>query len=86
MRLPWLGSIPTSAVAGQPGVNIGAGASSPQGSTASFGLAAMTIDDYEIIKPISRGAFGRVYLVTPAPVLCTLLLHGVMSCTAAVSL
>ncbi len=40
-----------------------AGASSPQGSTASFGLAAMTIDDYEIIKPISRGAFGRVYLV-----------------------
>lgn len=22
----------------------------------------MTIDDYEIIKPISRGAFGRVYL------------------------
>ena len=41
-----------------------AGASSPQGSTASFGLAAMTIDDYEIIKPISRGAFGRVYLVS----------------------
>ena len=40
-----------------------AGASSPQGSSASFGLAAMTIDDYEIIKPISRGAFGRVYLV-----------------------
>ena len=22
----------------------------------------MTIDDYEISKPISRGAFGRVYL------------------------
>ena len=22
----------------------------------------MTIDDYEVIKPISRGAFGRVYL------------------------
>ena len=22
----------------------------------------MSIDDYEIIKPISRGAFGRVYL------------------------
>ncbi len=45
-------------------VHIVAGASSPQGSTASFGLAAMTIDDYEIIKPISRGAFGRVYLVS----------------------
>ena len=22
----------------------------------------MTIDDFEILKPISRGAFGRVYL------------------------
>lgn len=22
----------------------------------------MSIDDFEIIKPISRGAFGRVYL------------------------
>ena len=41
---------------------LGAGASSPQGSSASFGLAAMSINDYEIIKPISRGAFGRVYL------------------------
>lgn len=24
----------------------------------------MSIDDFEIIKPISRGAFGRVYLAT----------------------
>ncbi len=38
-----------------------AGASSPH-SSASYGAAAMSIDDFEVIKPISRGAFGRVYL------------------------
>ena len=25
-------------------------------------ISSMTIDDFEILKPISRGAFGRVYL------------------------
>lgn len=32
------------------------GASTPRGAT------SMSIDDFEILKPISRGAFGRVYL------------------------
>lgn len=35
-------------------------ATPPMGGGA--GLAGMSIEDYEIIKPISRGAFGRVYL------------------------
>lgn len=35
-------------------------ATPPMGGVA--GLAGMSIEDYEIIKPISRGAFGRVYL------------------------
>jgi microtubule-associated serine/threonine kinase len=34
----------------------GSGASTPRGDR------SMSIDDFEIIKPISRGAFGRVYL------------------------
>lgn len=34
----------------------GAGASTPRGDR------SMSIDDFEILKPISRGAFGRVYL------------------------
>lgn len=38
-----------------------AGASSPQ-SSSSYAATAMSIDDFEVIKPISRGAFGRVYL------------------------
>lgn len=37
--------------------DVASGASTP---AASFG--SMSIDDFEIIKPISRGAFGRVYL------------------------
>ncbi|PSC71205.1 hypothetical protein C2E20_5424 isoform X1 [Micractinium conductrix] len=37
----------------------GSGASTPRTSTAG---GSMSIDDFEILKPISRGAFGRVYL------------------------
>lgn len=33
-----------------------AGTSTPRGDR------SMSIDDFEILKPISRGAFGRVYL------------------------
>ena len=37
----------------------GAGAHQHQGLA---GMNSMSIDDFEVIKPISRGAFGRVYL------------------------
>ena len=36
--------------------------SSTSSSTPAATFASMCIDDFEIIKPISRGAFGRVYL------------------------
>ena len=32
-------------------------------STSSSSLLAPTIDDFRILKPISRGAFGKVYKV-----------------------
>lgn len=35
--------------------------SSRSGSTSSLGILP-TIDDFEIIKPISRGAYAKVYL------------------------
>lgn len=35
---------------------IASGASTPRATS------GMSIEDFEIIKPISRGAFGRVYL------------------------
>ena len=35
--------------------------SSKSGSTSSLGLLP-TIEDFEIIKPISRGAYAKVYL------------------------
>eukprot|EP00887_Chlorella_sp_A99_P007617 scaffold20.g7617.t1 len=38
----------------------GSGASTPHAG--SGGVSSMSIDDFEILKPISRGAFGRVYL------------------------
>lgn len=31
-------------------------------SASGNNISSMTIDDFEILKPISRGAFGRVYL------------------------
>ncbi len=39
-----------------------AGCATPLSAGGAAGMAGMSIDDYEIIKPISRGAFGRVYL------------------------
>lgn len=39
-----------------PGLRMESAASAPAAG------AGMCIDDYEILKPISRGAFGRVYL------------------------
>lgn len=32
------------------------------GSSTPHPPSSMSIDDFEILKPISRGAFGRVYL------------------------
>ena len=40
----------------------GAGGASGGGAGGAAATAAMTIDDFNVIKPISRGAFGRVYL------------------------
>jgi microtubule-associated serine/threonine kinase len=40
----------------------GASASASSASTPVSHFGSMSIDDFEIIKPISRGAFGRVYL------------------------
>jgi hypothetical protein len=34
----------------------------PAGASTPRAAGSMSIDDYEILKPISRGAFGRVYL------------------------
>lgn len=42
--------------------NAEAGCATPPMGVGAAGLAGMSIEDYEIIKPISRGAFGRVYL------------------------
>ncbi len=39
-----------------------AGSATPATSTSGNNISSMTIDDFEILKPISRGAFGRVYL------------------------
>ena len=39
-----------------------AGSATPAISTSGNNINNMTIDDFEILKPISRGAFGRVYL------------------------
>ena len=39
-----------------PGPRLESAASAPRRA------GGMCIDDYEILKPISRGAFGRVYL------------------------
>lgn len=39
-----------------------AGAATPAMSASGNNISSMTIDDFEILKPISRGAFGRVYL------------------------
>lgn len=44
---------------GRPSDGGGSGASTPH---AGSGSSYMSIDDFEILKPISRGAFGRVYL------------------------
>jgi hypothetical protein len=41
---------------------VGAIASGSPCSTPHSPHVSMSIDDFEIIKPISRGAFGRVYL------------------------
>ncbi|DBA81919.1 TPA: hypothetical protein ACH3X1_007632 [Trebouxia sp. C0004] len=38
------------------------GSATPATSTSGNNISSMTIDDFEILKPISRGAFGRVYL------------------------
>ena len=38
------------------------GAGTPAMSASGNNISSMTIDDFEILKPISRGAFGRVYL------------------------
>lgn len=38
------------------------GAATPAMSASGNNISSMTIDDFEILKPISRGAFGRVYL------------------------
>ena len=38
-----------------------AGSTTPAVNTGNS-IASMSIDDFEILKPISRGAFGRVYL------------------------
>ncbi|KAK9828880.1 hypothetical protein WJX72_002570 [[Myrmecia] bisecta] len=40
----------------------GSGSSTPHATSSGNSISSMTIDDFEIIKPISRGAFGRVYL------------------------
>ena len=39
-----------------------AGVATPAMSASGNNISSMTIDDFEILKPISRGAFGRVYL------------------------
>jgi len=36
--------------------------SGPSGGATPRNAPAMSIDDFNILKPISRGAFGRVYL------------------------
>lgn len=43
-------------------LNMHAGSATPAVSTSGNNINNMTIDDFEILKPISRGAFGRVYL------------------------
>ena len=49
-------------VAGQMQNACDAGSATPAVSTSGNNINNMTIDDFEILKPISRGAFGRVYL------------------------
>lgn len=43
-------------------LNFVTGAATPAMSASGNNISSMTIDDFEILKPISRGAFGRVYL------------------------
>jgi hypothetical protein len=40
----------------------GSGPSSSSAGTQPGHHASVTIEDFEVLKPISRGAFGRVYL------------------------
>lgn len=52
--------------AGAGGVGVAGGVASDaggdSGTSTPRSLPGMTIDEFDIIRPISRGAFGRVYL------------------------
>jgi hypothetical protein len=70
-RLAWRGAPPAQSASRnppplhpgrRPAVARGAHSSGPSGGATPRNAPAMSIDDFNILKPISRGAFGRVYL------------------------